>query len=202
MDRDNNAWVALLRAENSTALGDLRAVLFRNLRRALARLPGVDDAFLEDAAQESLLRIVQRLEQFAGRSQFLTWSTSIAIRVAMGALRRRRWQDVSLDDVVSGADRAVAEALDAQPSVQDEFGRQAMVAAMYQVLHDELSAKQRVALLGEIRGMPQDAIAAQLGTSRNALYKLTHDARKKLRQGLEAAGYSAADLTRHRGTRN
>jgi RNA polymerase sigma-70 factor (ECF subfamily) len=42
--------------------------------------------------------------------------------------------------------------------------------------------------------MPQDAIARQLGSSRNALYKLTHDARKRLRRGLESAGYEAGDI--------
>ena len=49
-------------------------------------------------------------------------------------------------------------------------------------------------MLAELKGMPQDEIAEQLGSSRNALYKLTHDARKKLKERLEVAGFTAEDL--------
>ena len=65
---------------------------------------------------------------------------------------------------------------------------------MQQVIQTDLTEKQRTALLAEIKGMPQDEIARHLGSNRNAVYKLTHDARKKLRKGLESAGYTAEDV--------
>ena len=63
-----------------------------------------------------------------------------------------------------------------------------------QVVDNELTDRQRYAIAAELRGMPQDEIARHLGSTRNAVYKLTHDARKKLKLELEAQGYSAADI--------
>jgi RNA polymerase sigma-70 factor (ECF subfamily) len=65
---------------------------------------------------------------------------------------------------------------------------------MHRVIRDGLTERQRAVLLAELRGMPQDEIARQLGSNRNALYKLTHDARKRLKQGLEQAGFTAEDI--------
>ena len=65
---------------------------------------------------------------------------------------------------------------------------------MQSSIEHDLTEKQRTALLAELKGMPQDEIARQLGSNRNAIYKLTHDARKKLRAALEAAGYTALDV--------
>ena len=65
---------------------------------------------------------------------------------------------------------------------------------MYGVIERELTEKQRTALLAELKGMPLEEIGRRLGSNRNAVYKLTHDARKRLKKHLEAAGYSAADL--------
>jgi RNA polymerase sigma-70 factor (ECF subfamily) len=65
---------------------------------------------------------------------------------------------------------------------------------MHEVIRNGLTTKQREALLAAMHGMPLDEIARQLGINRNALYKLTHDARKRLRQGLEAAGFTAEDI--------
>jgi RNA polymerase sigma-70 factor (ECF subfamily) len=63
------------------------------------------------------------------------------------------------------------------------------------LIQNGLTAKQRDALLAELRGMPQDEIARHLGSNRNALYKLTHDARNRLKRGLEAAGFTAEDIS-------
>src|SRR6185295_7812537 len=103
-DRDNETWLAHLDGNSpyqQAALSDLSDALLGGLRRALSHRAHVDDAFLEDVVQDSLLRILERLPQFEGRSRFLTWAMSIAIRVAMSALRRRRWKDVSLDELVA-----------------------------------------------------------------------------------------------------
>jgi RNA polymerase sigma-70 factor (ECF subfamily) len=197
MDRDNETWLAHLGGtgpDQQAALSDLREALLRGLRGALGHRAGAGDAFLEDVVQDALVRILERLPQFEGRSQFLTWAMTVAIRVAMSELRHRRWKDVSLDEVVAGGDLAPGRAIVDEPGPEARSERKAILAAMHRVIRDGLTTKQREALLAVLRGMPQDEIARHLGSNRNALYKLTHDARKRLRRGLEAAGFTAEDL--------
>lgn len=195
MERNNNdAWVEDLAQRNESALADLREVLVRNLRRGLSGRPRADDSFLEDCAQESLLRILDKLDQFQGRSQFVTWATAIAIRVAMGQLRRSRWKDVSLSDLVPATDLPGRDKTTDDLAPDAQLQRRDLLEALTESIHRDLTDRQRTALLAELKGMPQDEIARQLGSSRNALYKLTHDARKKLKERLEAAGFTAEDL--------
>ncbi|MDA7978042.1 MAG: sigma-70 family RNA polymerase sigma factor [Pirellulales bacterium] len=195
MPRDNESWVADLRAERESALSDLRDALLRNLRKALATWPHADESLLEDAVQDSLMRVLERIEQFEGRSRFLTWATSIAIHTAMAELRRRRWKDVSLEKVVSDGDFAPVQLTTSGQTMDGKLVQQALVATMQRLIEQDLTEKQRTALKAELKGMPQDEIARHLGSNRNAVYKLTHDARKKLKAGLEAAGFTAGDVT-------
>lgn len=76
----------------------------------------------------------------------------------------------------------------------EQIERRTILDTMHAIIQAELTEKQRTALLAEMKGMPQDEIARHLGSNRNAVYKLTHDARKKLKHGLEAAGYLAEDI--------
>ncbi len=83
--RDNETWLSDLRsngARQRAALSDLRAILLRSLNAALDKSASVNDSFLEDTVQDSLMLILERLDQFEGRSKFLTWATSIAVRSA------------------------------------------------------------------------------------------------------------------------
>ena len=194
MSRDNDRWLAELREERESALTDLRNTLLRNLRKSLSSYARADDSFLEDAVQDSLIRILQRLDQFEQRSRFLTWATTIAIHVAMGELRRSRWKDVSLDEVMADAEFILERAIDTESTPEAQAGRQAILDSMQQVIDRQLTDRQRTALLAEMKGMPQDEIARHLGSNRNAVYKLTHDARKNLKKGLESAGYTAEDV--------
>jgi RNA polymerase sigma-70 factor (ECF subfamily) len=191
------SWLAHLSGtgpDQSAALSDLRDALFRGLRRALSHRVRVDDEFLEDVVQDALVRIRERLPQFEGRSRFLTWAMSIAILVAMSELRRRRWKDVSLDEVVASGGLTPGRAIVDEPSPDAQPDREAILAAMQELIRNGLTTKQREALLAELRGMPQDEIARHLGSNRNAIFKLTHDARKRLKRGLEAAGFTAEDI--------
>ena len=197
MSRDNQLlYVALLHGgdERDLALSELRTILARNLRKALSNYARADDSFLEDTIQDSLMRVLDRLDQFEGRSQFVTWATTIAIRVAMSELRRFRWRDVSLDEVVDDTSPLSRFVTDdgLGPDIQAE--QNTILEKMQEVIDTQLTEKQRTALLAEMKGMPQEEIARHLGSNRNAVYKLTHDARKKLKQGLEAAGYNADDI--------
>jgi len=196
MSRDNDSWLRCLGGadpERESALSELRDALLRNLRKALSNRRA-DESFIEDAVQDSLIRILDRLDQFQGRSQFLTWATAIAIRLAMAELRRSRWKDVSLNDLVAEADIVPEQAIDTQAAPQVMADRQAILESMQRVIDNQLTEKQRTALLAELKGMPQDEIARHLSSNRNAIYKLTHDARRKLKSGLEAAGYTSEDV--------
>jgi len=197
MKRNNETWLIHLisiGADQQEALSDLRDTLIRGLRGALWNGSPIDDAFLEDTVQVSIIRILEQLKQFEGRSRFLTWATSIAIRVAISELRRRRWKDVSLEEVIADAKLAPESIIDdsSEPSIQRE--RRALIEMMHGLIQNDLTEKQRVALLAELKEMPQDEIARHIGSNRNAVYKLTHDARKRLKQGFEAVGYEMTDI--------
>lgn len=197
MDRSNDEWMEHLTGADPvrlTAVADLRSVLLRGLRRGLASHPHADDALLEDVAQDALLCILERLPQFEGRSRFVTWAVAIAIHAGLSELRRRRWQDVSLDEIASDAELAARPVVDDGPGPEERSARRAILDALFDLIHRELTERQRTALLAELKGMPLEEIARQLNSNRNAVYKLTHDARKRLKRALEAAGYRAEDI--------
>lgn len=197
MSRDNETWLAELGQDGlarDQALADLREALLRGLRRSVGGRAQAGEPFLEDMAQEALIRILERLDQFQGRSAFVTWATSVAIRIAMSELRRKRWKDVSLDAVVAEAGLQPAGMVDRGATPQTQAEQQGILAAMHEVIRSELTEKQRTALLAELKGMPQDEIAKHLNSNRNAIYKLTHDARKRLKLGLQQAGYGPEDV--------
>ena len=151
----------------------------------------MDDAFLEDTAQETLLRVLDRLDTFAGRGRFMSWALAIAVRAALTTIRKQRWQGVSLDRFKEQSGGQAMAVVDQSLGPERASLRSELLAAMHRVIHEQLTDKQWLALTAELNGMPQDEIARQLGSNRNAVYKLTHDARRKLRAGLEAAGYGA-----------
>lgn len=197
MKRSNETWLIHLEgkgANQQEALADLRKTLIHRLRRVLWNGSHIDDAFLEDIVQDSIIRILERLKQFEGRSQFLTWALSIAIRAAMSELRHRRWKDVSLDEVIADAnlvpDRVTDDSF--EPSIQRE--REAIIEMLHGLIQNNLTEKQREALLAELKEVPQGEIARHIGSNRNAVYKLTHDARKRLKQGFKAVGYEITDI--------
>lgn len=197
MTRNNEDWLAQLSSVDSVqtlAISDLGSALLRGLRGAISKRSHVDESFLEDVVQDSLMLILAKLNQFEGRSQFLTWATSIAIRVAMSKLRRKQWEDVSLEEMIENGDLELGIINDDNSRPEILWEKDSMLDKMHTVIQDDLTEKQRIALLAELKGIPQDEIARHLGSNRNAIYKLTHDARKRLKQGLEAAGYKAGDV--------
>jgi len=197
MCRNDEEWITHLSGsgpDQEAAVSDLRDTLLRGLRRAFASRAFADDSLLEDAVQDSLLRILARLQQFEGRSRFLTWATSIAIRVAMTELRRRRWKDVSLDSLIADSDFTPDTTINEEYGPDAQLAQKAILDKMHAVIQNELTDRQRTALLAELKGMPQDEIARQLGSNRNAVYKLTHDARKRLLLALRVAGFQADDI--------
>jgi RNA polymerase sigma factor (sigma-70 family) len=195
--RDNDAWVRALSNDGlagEAAQRDLRRVLVRGLRRMLAHR-GVADDLCEDVAQEALLRIRARLSTYRGASRFTTWALSIATRVAFDELRHRRWKDVSFESLTAADARApLALESRADASPDKRLARERVLAALRAVIDGALTDKQRAVLVAELNGMPHAEIARALGMTRNAVYKLGHDARKRVKLHLETSGFSEVDV--------
>lgn len=196
--RTNQEWLAALTGpERDTALNDLREMLVEGLGYALAQRYDVPEVELEDFAQEALLKILNGLDSFRGESHFTTWAHKIAINVAFTELRRRRWKNVSLQDLTAQYDEAFTPAIltDPDPTPESLTTRQFLLDEVGRTIAEELTERQRQALVAVVLGgMPPAEVARRMGTNRNALYKLVHDARKKLRRRLLTSGLSAAEI--------
>jgi RNA polymerase sigma-70 factor (ECF subfamily) len=197
-ERSNPEWrEALIGPAADTAIEDLRAILLRGLRYALAsrRIAETD---LEDFVHDALLRILQELPSFRGDARFTTWAQKVCVRVALTELRRRRWRDVSLEEVVTSGEQA-----DFTPEVLTDKGltpgqivtTQIMMATIQRIIAEELTERQRLALVAVMQGgMPLQEVAERMGTNRNALYKLLHDARQRLQKRMMHEGLSPQEL--------
>ncbi len=202
--RTNADWLADLRSlgpAREAALADLRSIILAGLPYALANwLSAADpqfDALAEDVTQETLMRALDRLDTFEGRSQFTTWVHKIAVRVALTELRRRRWKDVSLDEWLEGEEGEAAprEIPDSAPDPERLAEQADVLARVQRIIMEELTEKQRQAMLTVgVRGVPMEEVARRMGLERNALYKLMHDARLRLKRRLLRDGLSPADV--------
>jgi len=198
-ERSNAEWLADLRGpERDQALDNLRAILVRGLRYAMADRPSVTEADLEDFVQDALVKILGALDSFRGESRFTTWAQKIAIRVAFTELRRQRWADVSLQDLVGryeGADLTPAVLTDPAISPERRTAQQMLLEMVQRLIAEELTERQRQAITAAmIGGMPLDEVARRMDTNRNALYKLIHDARQRLKTRMMEEGLSIEDV--------
>jgi RNA polymerase sigma-70 factor (ECF subfamily) len=189
-------WPKRLAPENTgreAALGELRLFLLKGLRSGLSGRPRIDENFIEDVVQVAMVRILDYLDRFEGRSAFTTWALTIALRVAFTELRRKYWNDVSLEELREKSGSLLDEA-DTSPNPLEYTVRKSLITLMHQLILTKLTPRQRDVLLAELNAMPQDEIARQMSITRNAVYKLSHDARKALRRGLEAEGYAVEQV--------
>ena len=192
--RTNEEWLQALRGDGegrSKALEDLRLVIQRGLPYALSRWLSPDQpqfgALVEEVTQETLLRVLDQLNSFEGRSQFTTWVHKIAVRIALTELRRKRWRDSSLDELTENEDVPPPPGLlaDTQAGPEISAERLDMLSRVRRIIEEELTDRQRQALiLLGVQDLPIEDAARKLKTNRNALYKLLHDARLRLRTRL------------------
>ncbi len=205
LKRTNDQWTNDLQAEGDlreSALADLRQVILTGLPYALNKwLPTNDPRFAslaEEVAQDTLLRVLDRLDTFEGRSQFTTWVHKIAVRIALTELRRKRWENVSLDELIEGEETPPMEGLmtDHQASTPEELVEGAdMMQRLQRIIAEELTDKQRQAMMAiAIKDMPLEEVARRMGTNRNALYKLMHDTRLRLKLRLAQEGLTPEDV--------
>jgi RNA polymerase sigma-70 factor, ECF subfamily len=196
-DVESRAWLQRLRAEGpkrDQALGDLRELLLKAARyevqrrgSALPHLRGGDDEDLaQQSADDALLAILGKLDDFRGESQFTTWAYKFALLEAAVKLRRRAWQgrEVPLESEhwTLIADRR------STPDQDAETGE--LMRAVQEAIEQELTPHQREILVAlTLNGVPIDVLAERLNTTRGALYKTLHDARRKLRVVLAENGF-------------
>ena len=203
--RDNETWLADLQSsgeQRDSALADLHTTLLRVLPGALSRWlspeTGHFDAFLEDMIQETLMRVLDRLDTFEGRSQFTTWVYKIAIRIALNELRHRKWKEVSLDGLQESVepDEMPSERFaSSAPHPESALERKDAMELVKRIFEEELTLRQRAAMMAvSVKGIPMEVVARRMGTNRNALYKMMHDARLRLKGRLEREGLRPEEL--------
>jgi RNA polymerase sigma-70 factor, ECF subfamily len=207
-ERSNDDWQRDLRASGdhqAAAVRDLRAYLLRAARYALHRRasrPGhrvsADlDQMAEDCAQESLLAILARLDSFRGESRFTTWAYTFAVHAALVAARRSAWRTVSLDSILDGAEELhhLGEAAVAAGDPDRMVRRREAWSVIREVLDHDLTDRQRQALNAlVVEEVPLDELARHWGSNRNAIYKLVHDARRRLKARLVVRGFPASEI--------
>ncbi|HNS39074.1 MAG: sigma-70 family RNA polymerase sigma factor [Anaerolineae bacterium] len=202
--RTNEEWLADLRQEGparGAALDDLGRILANGLRRGLVSQVDTTapefDALVDDFVQEALLKILDSLDTFAGRSLFTTWANKIALNIGLTELRRKRWRDMSLDQLTQTEDGEYTPSFIADPSPrpEDVTERRELIAYVGRLINEELTEKQRMALTAVVlQGRPLTEVAYRMNSNQNALYKLIFDARQRLRRRMSDDGLTPEEV--------
>jgi RNA polymerase sigma-70 factor (ECF subfamily) len=183
-----------------TAVRELHALLLKAARfelsrrsAALAHVRGeeLDDLALQ-AADDAFVAVMGKLHEFRGDSRFTTWAYKFALYEAAVRVRQRAWQhrEVTLepDSWLRLGDHGIGPAA--------SYERTELLAAVREKIDSALTARQREVLVAlAVQGIPIDVLAARLGSTRGALYKTLHDARRSLRSHLAAAGYDLESIS-------
>jgi RNA polymerase sigma-70 factor, ECF subfamily len=196
LDPESREWLRCLREENverDEAVARLHALLLRAARFEVARrrptLPHLRGGDLDDiatqAADDALMGVLRRLDDFRGASRFTTWAYKFALYEAAVKLRKRSWQgrEVPLEPEGWGLFSSAGLEPDAEAEQSE------LVATLQEAIEEVLTPHQRRVLVAlALNGVPIDVLAERLNTNRNALYKTLHDARRKLRKHLQERG--------------
>jgi len=202
LDEESRAWLRDLRSDGGTreeALARLHALLLRAARfecarrwQALPHLRGNDlDDIANQAADDALVSVLARLDDFRGASRFTTWVYKFALLEAAVKLRKRSWQgrEVPLEPETWSLFTSAGIEPDA------EVEQSELLRTLQQAIAHVLTPHQRSVLVAlALNGVPIDVLAERLGTNRGALYKTLHDARRKLRKHLKERGLSVDAL--------
>jgi RNA polymerase sigma-70 factor (ECF subfamily) len=196
LDAESREWLRCLRAEGSTrddAVARLHALLMRAARFEVARrrpaLPDLRGDELEDiateAADDALMSVLRRLDDFRGTSRFTTWVYKFALYETAVKLRKRSWQgrEVPLEP----ESWSILSSTGLGPEA--ELEQSELLETVQQAIAEVLTPHQRRVLVAlALNGVPIDVLAERLSTTRGALYKTLHDARRKLRTHLYERG--------------
>jgi RNA polymerase sigma-70 factor, ECF subfamily len=195
---ESRAWITALRGPagpRDQALAELHTLLLRAARFELGRRRGqlshlaandVEDLATQ-AADDALMAVLAKLDSFRGASRFTTWAYKFALLEAGVKARRRAWQG---REIVVDAE-TWPEFPDSGRSAQQCLEDTELLHALRDAVRSSLTPHQREVFAAlALNGVPIDVLAERLSTTRGALYKTLHDARRKLRVALAAAGYA------------
>ena len=208
--RSNEEWLHDLRESGSaqeSAITELQSILLRAVlfffNHNTGYLQGIarNDILqmAEDCTQDALIAVLNHLPEFRGDSKFTTWVYKFGINTALIASRRARWKDVSLDRLVPVADGTFSTWIiktESTMAAPDQSALQSEVQYIIQDIfeHDLTDKQRRVLILMVLHEVPMDVVVEDLNTNRNAIYKLLHDARRKLKSGLQARGFEVSEM--------
>jgi RNA polymerase sigma-70 factor, ECF subfamily len=206
--RTNEEWLMALKSDGepqTAALSDLRAYLLRAARYTLHQrrntlqqpAPSETEQLAEDCAQDAISAILVHLHEFRGDSRFTTWAYKFAVNAALVAARRERWGRAPLDPLLNSPDLVdrIGAVGDTGADPQRRALQGELLAALRQGIEAHLTKRQREALTAVVfEEVPLDELARHWASNRNALYKLLHDARRKLKTYLRDRGFDAKEL--------
>ncbi len=202
LDEESREWLRCLRSEGAVkdeALARLHALLLRAARFEVARrrptLPHLRGDDLDDianqAADDALVSVLRRLDDFRGASRFTTWVYKFALLESAVKLRKRAWQGREVP--VEPEAWSLFSSAGLEPD--EELEQSELLTTLQRAVAEELTPHQRSVLVAlALNGVPIDVLAERLGTTRGALYKTLHDARRKLRSHLDDCGLSFESL--------
>jgi RNA polymerase sigma-70 factor (ECF subfamily) len=192
VDRESREWLVRLSGEGSQrdeAIRALHGLLVKAARFAVARrrasipyalLDPIDDLAIE-AADDALVEILARLDDYRGESRFTTWAWKFAVFEASEAVRRRSWmgREIPVED-------AGWTALSRELSPERSLEQRELLAVLKSGIESGLTPRQRTVFVAlALNRVPVDVVADRMGSTRGALYKTLHDARQRLRAYLE-----------------
>jgi RNA polymerase sigma-70 factor (ECF subfamily) len=194
MDVDSRAWLRSLRADGAgrdEAVARLHALLLRAARFEVARRRPSSSYVCGDialeAADDALMSVLARLDDFRGDSRFTTWVYKFALLEAAVKLRKHAWQgrEVLLEPDTWNLFSSP------NPEPDAEAEQNELLSMLQEAIRAVLTPHQRRVLVAlALNGVPIDVLADRLNTNRGALYKTLHDARRKLREHLVECGLS------------
>jgi RNA polymerase sigma-70 factor (ECF subfamily) len=155
--------------------------------------PELDDLAYQ-ATADALVAIVSKLGDFRGESRFTTWAYKFVVFEVSAKIGRHFWRHPAVRWDAEDWDR-LPDRFGLEPAREAE--RKDLAGAVRRAVDEQLTARQRrifVALV--LNGVPLDALAVELGSTRNAIYKTMFDARRKLRAALAAHGYLDQETSR------
>ncbi|WP_441000383.1 RNA polymerase sigma factor [Fodinibius sp. SL11] len=196
----NEEWIEALKPPvDERAVELLRQQLIRGLKPALYKYVDRElDQFVEDVAQDALLKVLDNIDSFRGDSKLLTWAMKIAVREGLTELRLKRYDDISIEDLKPDDNSREVFSLSVagnETSPDRSLHESDLVDKVMTIINEELTDKQKRAINAlMIQGLPVPVVVKQMDTNRNALYKLVHDARLKIKNKLEIEGIDPDEM--------
>jgi RNA polymerase sigma-70 factor, ECF subfamily len=182
--------------QRDNTVAELRDLLLRvarfecQRRRGMLRVRGPElEDIAQQAANDALISIMDKLDEFRGESRFTTWAYKFVMFQVSTKIGRHFWRtgSATVDEPVDP--ERIADRLAGRPDQRAEQREQ--LAALARAVEQDLTEHQRKVFVAiALDDVPVDALAAELGSTRNAVYKALFDARRKLRESLAGAGYA------------